>query len=39
MVNQKDLSLRLGEIKIRTYQAVQSPHIWSSACYGSINWG
>lgn len=36
MVNQKDLSLRLGDIKVRTYQAVQSPHIWSLHAMGQL---
>lgn len=36
IINQKDLSLRFGEVKIRTYQAVQSPRIWSLHAMGQL---
>lgn len=36
VINQKDLSLRFGAIKIRSYQAVQSPRIWSLHAMGQL---
>lgn len=36
VINQKDLSLRFGAIKVRTYQAVQSPRIWSLHAMGQL---
>ncbi len=36
LVNQKDLSLQFGAIKVRTYQAIQSPQIWSLHAMGQL---
>ncbi len=36
VVNQNDLSFRLGSVKVRTYQTVQAPHIWSLHAMGQL---